>query len=314
MEISTALNSRCSITRFNYLQLPLLSPQSHPNRRPLCRPKCQSHSKHRLNSSLPTASKSRPSLQQRLTVNCSDTDGNASVDSATKPAEADSSVEVKRKAAEIANDLKGTSIYLVGMNCSMKTGIGKVISEALRYYYFDSDSLAEEYRLAVEAEAGGRDDSDKSFRERDADGFNEAETEILKQLSSIGRLVVTAGNGAVQSSTNLALLRHGICLWIDVPLDLIAKERIQKGNGNTTSNGSPESSSEVLTRLAAVYEENRGGYAIADATISLQKVASKLARDEYEQVTIEDMALEILHEIERLTRSKKMMQEAAKLF
>lgn len=29
------------------------------------------------------------------------------------------------------------------------------------------------------------------------------QTEVLKQLSSMGRLVVCAGNGAVQSSTNL---------------------------------------------------------------------------------------------------------------
>lgn len=29
------------------------------------------------------------------------------------------------------------------------------------------------------------------------------QTEVLKQLSSMGRLVVCAGNGAVKSSTNL---------------------------------------------------------------------------------------------------------------
>ncbi|MFS8011554.1 putative shikimate kinase/gluconokinase [Helianthus anomalus] len=54
-------------------------------------------------------------------------------------------------------------------------------------------------------------------------------TEVLRQLSSMGRLVVSAGDGAVQSSTNLSLLRHGISIWVDVPLDIVASEIVEKG-------------------------------------------------------------------------------------
>lgn len=81
------------------------------------------------------------------------------------------------------------------------------------------------------------------------------QAEVLKQLSSMGRLVVCAGDGAVQSSTNLyainlslslppspspslshlkpllkicrGFLRHGISIWMDVPLDIVAKGLVE---------------------------------------------------------------------------------------
>ncbi|KAF4397542.1 hypothetical protein G4B88_027282 [Cannabis sativa] len=208
-----------------------------------------------------------------------------------------SSVLIQKKAMDISPELKGTSIFLVGMNSPMKTSLGKLLAKSLRYYYFDSDSLVEE--------AAGGESAVKSFRETDEQGFRASETEVLKQLSSMGRLVVCAGNGAVQSSTNLALLRHGITIWIDVPLDMMAS-----GNMEDQS----VSDSEVFTQLASLYEEMREGYATADTTISLQKVASKLGYDDVNAVTTEDMTLEVLKEIERLTRVKKMMEEAARPF
>ncbi|KAL7232840.1 hypothetical protein ACSBR2_010782 [Camellia fascicularis] len=124
--------------------------------------------------------------------------------SATKVADVDLALAVKNKAIDISPYLKGTSIFLVGINGAMKTSMGKLLADALRYYYFDSDNLVEE--------AAGGGSAGKSFRERDKEGFSEWETKVLKQLSSMGRLVVCAGNGAVQSTTNLALLRHGLSI------------------------------------------------------------------------------------------------------
>ncbi|KAF5952520.1 hypothetical protein HYC85_010464 [Camellia sinensis] len=227
----------------------------------------------------------------------------AAYGSATKVADVDLALAVKNKAIDISPDLKGTSIFLVGINGAMKTSMGKLLADALRYYYFDSDNLVEE--------AAGGGSAGKSFRERDKEGFFESETEVLKQLSSMGRLVVCAGNGAVQSTTNLALLRHGLSIWIDVPLDMIARDAIE--------NGSQLSESEIFSsgsysELAVLYEELKGRYATADTTVSLHKVASQLGHDDLDAVTKEDMALEVLMEIEKLVRVKKMMEEAAKPF
>ncbi|THF98768.1 hypothetical protein TEA_017840 [Camellia sinensis var. sinensis] len=229
--------------------------------------------------------------------------GSYNASSATKVADVDLALAVKNKAIDISPDLKGTSIFLVGINGAMKTSMGKLLADALRYYYFDSDNLVEE--------AAGGGSAGKSFRERDKEGFSESETEVLKQLSSMGRLVVCAGNGAVQSITNLALLRHGLSIWIDVPLDMIARDAIE--------NGSQLSESEIFSsgsysELAVLYEELKGRYATADTTVSLHKVASQLGHDDLDAVTKEDMAMEVLMEIEKLVRVKKLMEEAARPF
>ena len=148
--------------------------------------------------------------------------------------------------------------------------------------------------------------SAQALKEADEKAFQESETEVLKQLSSMGRLVVCAGDGAVQSLRNLALLRHGISIWIDVPLDITAK-------GDDDSFHS-EPSPELFDTLKASYEKSRKGYETADVSISLEKIATKLEFEDLEAVTSEDIALEILKEIEKLTRVKKMMEEASRPF
>ncbi|XP_022928568.1 probable inactive shikimate kinase like 1, chloroplastic isoform X2 [Cucurbita moschata] len=219
----------------------------------------------------------------------------------------DLSLEVKKKAKDVAPELKGTSIFLVGINSSLKTKLGKLLADMLRYYYFDSDSLV--------VEASGGVAAAKLYKESDENGFRASETEVLKQLSSMGRLVVCAGNGAVRSSTNLALLRHGITLWIDIPLQIIAEEFAEdRGQLPVFDISTSGSYSEVLGQITSLYQEIKVGYATADASISLQKLASTLGYDDFNAVTTEDMALEALKEIEKLIRMKKMMEAAAKPF
>ncbi|KAK3026750.1 hypothetical protein RJ639_042203 [Escallonia herrerae] len=222
-------------------------------------------------------------------------------------ADADPFLAVKKKAMDLSPELKGTSIYLVGINSRMKSSLGKLLADALRYYFFDSDGLI--------AEAAGSEGTAKSFRERDEKGFRESETEVLKQLSSMGRLVVSAGNGSVQNTTNLALLRHGVTIWVDVPLDMVAKEVVEDEiHLSATEISTSRSYSEALTQLKVMYEEMKGGYATADATVSLKKIASQVGYDDSNAVTTEDMGLEVLKEIEKLIRVKKLMQEAARPF
>lgn len=217
-------------------------------------------------------------------------DDDGSWEFADEPVE-DRSFDVKKAADEC--DLKGTSINLVGVDKEMNNKVGNVLAETLGYYFFDSDSVVED--------AADSDPSGKSFRERDEDGFREAESEVLKQLSAMGHLVVSAGNGAVQNATNLGYLRYGITIWIDVPLDMIAMR-------------SNENQSEVFSRLVATYEEHKSGYATADATVSLQRVAAGTGYFEYDQVTPEDMALEVFVELSKLTRVKKMIEDAGRPF
>ncbi|BFG27172.1 hypothetical protein CerSpe_134460 [Prunus speciosa] len=298
MEITrTLLHSSCSKLPF---QTPFLHFQSQ-----VVASSFSSRREITKTSSIPIIS--RTHFRKPIAASCSASDGsNSSVGSATKVSVADPSVALK-KAMDISPELKGTSIFLVGMKSSIKTSLGKLLANVLRYYYFDSDSLVEE--------AAGGESAAKSLRETDKNGFHESETEVLKQLSSMGRLVVCAGDGAVQRSTNLALLRYGISIWIDIPVDLVARGVIEDQSRLPALNLSASASyPEVLTHLSTSYEEVRGGYETADATISVEKLACKLSYDDFGDVTTEDMALEVLKEIEKLTRVKKMMEAAARPF
>uniref|UniRef100_M1BSX2 Shikimate kinase n=1 Tax=Solanum tuberosum TaxID=4113 RepID=M1BSX2_SOLTU len=79
----------------------------------------------------------------------------------------DLSLTLKRKAAEISPDLKGTCLFLVGINSSIKSNSAQLLAEALRYYYFDSDSVVEE--------ALGGKDAVRSFIKTDLKGFRDSE-------------------------------------------------------------------------------------------------------------------------------------------
>ncbi|CAI9111621.1 OLC1v1011882C1 [Oldenlandia corymbosa var. corymbosa] len=263
----------------------------------------------------------------------------AEAGNAANPPHDSSSLLVKKAATEISPVLRGTSVFLIGMNCSIKSNVGKLLADALRYYFFDSDSLVEE--------ATGVKSSARSLVDLDEEGFRESETEVLKQLSSMGRLIVSAGNGAVQSVSNLALLRHGISIWIDVPLDMIAREVLAEDNfiqlsKSLESTNSKSSHSEVLMQLTRLYEKSQTGYAAADSTVSLLSkkfhsrwgylgsfevdslcltavpfatgIASKLGYQDLDELTVEDIALEVLRELQKLTRVKKMMEAAARPF
>ncbi|KAK8914623.1 hypothetical protein KSP39_PZI023469 [Platanthera zijinensis] len=219
----------------------------------------------------------------------------------------------KKKAMDGFPGFKGTRVFIYRMNCPMKSNLGKVLADELKYYYFDSDSLVEQ------ATAG--DPAAKSFQERDDETFRESESEVLKQLSAMGRLVVCVGDGALQSSTNLAFLRDGISLWIDVPLDYLAKN-ICIADGSELDFETPHvddlllkgAEYQVMDYLSARYNELKGGYETADATVSLLKVASQLGYEDFSSVSSEDMAVQAFKEIERLTRLKKMIEAAAKPF
>ncbi|VFQ87081.1 unnamed protein product [Cuscuta campestris] len=232
--------------------------------------------------------------------------GDRNSDFAAKGSNADLSLSVKKMASDISVDMKGTSVFLLGMNSSIKSNLGMLLADALRYHYIDSDSVVEE-------SIGGKTVA-TSIPQSD-EGFQEAETEVLRQLSSMGRLVVSAGNGAVRSATNLGLLRHGISVWIDVPLKLVAREvmedKVQMPAFEIPIAGSY---SEVLAQLTGIYEERQGGYATADTTISLLKVASRLGYDNLESVGTEELCLEVLKEISKLMRVKKMMEDAGRPF
>lgn len=65
----------------------------------------------------------------------------------------------------------GVSIYLIGMMGSGKSTVGKILSKALGYYFFDTDELIEQLAGKSVSEI---------FAEVGEDEFRSMETEVMK--------------------------------------------------------------------------------------------------------------------------------------
>eukprot|EP01018_Ginkgo_biloba_P037826 Gb_11258 [translate_table: standard] len=213
-------------------------------------------------------------------------------------------LDLKEKAEEIVLDLDGTCIFFVGMMGSGKTTVGKILSEALGYYFFDSDKL-------VEQAAGGTSVA-QIFKEKNEEFFRDAESKVLSQLSSMHRLVVATGGGAVVRQENWSYMKRGITIWLDVPLEALAKRVVAVGTESRPLLGhsSVDSHSQAFARLTELIEKRGEAYANSDAKVSLQKIAAELGYEDVSTVTPTVIAIEVLKELGKILRCKKQMNVA----
>jgi len=192
------------------------------------------------------------------------------------------------KADELRDHLQGTCIFLIGMMDSGKIAIGKTLAKELGYYFFDSNDL-------VQQAAGGTDLSE------DEEGYREAETEVLKQLSAVGRLVVSTGAGTVAKSENWGNLRHGIVVWIDMPLETVANcAKTRQLLVPNCADGD-----EALVKLSKLYEERIETYRNADAMVSIQAISAQLGIEDPATIPPSMTAREVLNVIGALIKEKQ---------
>ncbi|XP_021736642.1 shikimate kinase, chloroplastic-like [Chenopodium quinoa] len=204
----------------------------------------------------------------------------------------DESFVLKKKSAEVEPVLDGRCIYLVGMMGSGKTTIGRVLSEALNYSFSDSD-------LLLEDKVGGMSVAE-IFKQHGEGFFRDKETEVLKELSMMHRRVISTGGGAVIRPINWKHMRSGISVWLDVPVDCLARRISAVGTGSRPllHGESGDAYSKALTRLSTLLEERGEAYANANARVSLESIASKLGNVKVDNLSPVTIAIEVLEQIE----------------
>jgi shikimate kinase len=212
---------------------------------------------------------------------------------------------LKSKAEEVSLGLNGKSIFLVGMMGCGKTTVGKILSEALGYYFFDSDKLIEE-------SAGGTPVA-QIFKEKNEEYFRDSESKVLSELSSMHRLVVATGGGAVVRPQNWRYLNQGVTIWLDVPLEALAKRVTAVGTESRPLLGqaSVDPYSQAFARLTELIERRGEAYANSDVKVSLQKIAAELGIDDVSALTPTTIATEVLQEIGNFFRCKNVVQKPA---
>jgi shikimate kinase len=148
--------------------------------------------------------------------------------------------------------LKGVNLYLIGMMGSGKTTVGRSLAEQLGYRFFDTDEVIE--RVAGQSVS-------QIFSEMGEEAFRTLESQVLAELSAYTRLTIATGGGIILKRENWGYLRHGIVIWLDVPVEHL-KARLQ---GDSTR---PLLQGDSLTdRLHALLEQRQALYAQADVRV-----------------------------------------------
>ncbi len=154
--------------------------------------------------------------------------------------------------------LKGTNLYLIGMMGAGKTTIGKSLAQELGYRFFDTDRVIEQVSQQSIANL---------FATEGESGFRSLETQVLAELSAYTRLAIATGGGIVLKQQNWSYLRHGIIVWLDVPLPELQR-RLQGDQHRPLLQTSPDSQvPDLRLRLQTLMEQRRSLYAQADVQV-----------------------------------------------
>ncbi|KAJ1281058.1 hypothetical protein BS78_04G279200 [Paspalum vaginatum] len=204
----------------------------------------------------------------------------------------DEALLLKRKSEEVLFYLNGRCIYLVGMMGSGKSTVGKIMSEVLGYSFFDSDKLVEQ--------AVGMPSVAQIFKVHSEAFFRDNESSVLRDLSSMRRLVVATGGGAVIRPVNWKYMKKGLSVWLDVPLDALARRIAKVGTASRPLLDQPSGDPYTMafSKLSMLAEQRGDAYANADVRVSLEEIASKQGHDNVSKLTPTDIAIESLHKIE----------------
>ncbi|KAI4345173.1 hypothetical protein L6164_012323 [Bauhinia variegata] len=233
----------------------------------------------------------RPSSSRRRTTQLLVAHSSSILESGSFQAPLDEDLNLRNKSQEIEPVLNGRCIYLVGMMGSGKTTVGKILSQVLGYSFCDSDTLVEE-------EVGGTSVAD-IFKHYGEGFFRDKETEVLRKLSLMHRLVISTGGGAVVRPINWKYMHKGISVWLDVPLEALAQRITAVGTNSRPllHNEAEDAYTRTFMRLSALFEERGEAYANANARVSLENIAAKMGGGDVSDLSPIDIAIEALEQI-----------------
>lgn len=166
--------------------------------------------------------------------------------------------------------LQGLNVYLIGMMGSGKTTVGQVLAQQLGYQFFDTDAVIEQ--------AAGQPIT-QLFAELGEAGFRQLESQVLAELSAYTRLAIATGGGIVTRRENWSYLRHGVVVWLDVPLEQL-QTRLQ---ADTTRPLLQQG--ELTQRLQTLLAQRRSLYAQADVRVEfvpaepLEQLANRILQE-----------------------------------
>lgn len=176
------------------------------------------------------------------------------------------------------NLLRGVNLYLIGMMGAGKTTVGRLLAKELGYYFFDTDDVI--------SQAAGQSVVD-IFATAGEEGFRQWECQVLAQLSAYKNLVVATGGGIVLRRENWSYLRHGVVVWLDVPVEQLYDRLREDTSRPLLRSGDP------LAKLQLLLNQRQSLYRQADVGLVVGP-----------EETPEELALRTMAEIKKIIRSE----------
>jgi shikimate kinase len=152
-------------------------------------------------------------------------------------------------------------LYVVGFMGAGKTTVGRHLAHRLGWNFFDTDA---------EIERGENCTIREIFSARGEEEFRRLESEVIAQhvrWIEHGRPAVLAlGGGAFTLEANRRLLQNnGIAIWLDCPFEVIQRRVV-----HNVAATAPRPLAHDPERFAALFEERRDAYRLADVHIPVE--------------------------------------------
>ena len=160
----------------------------------------------------------------------------------------------------LIKELRGRSIFLIGMMGSGKSSTGPILAEILKYKYVDLDVLIEKLTKKT---------IDKVFSDEGEEYFRDLETQCLQEIIKLPSVVVSTGGGVVLKKENWGILRQGIIVWLDINKE-IALNRL-----NSKDNIRPLLKGNIDVKYEEIFETRKDIYAQADLRVEINNEGVK---------------------------------------
>lgn len=106
--------------------------------------------------------------------------------------------------------LSKQNVVLTGMPCSGKSTVGRMLADALKREFIDTDAVIEEKY----------GDITQIFEKQGEEDFRQMESEVIAEVSARNSIVIATGGGAVLKGQNIDRLKsNGKIFFIDRPLE-----------------------------------------------------------------------------------------------
>ena len=161
---------------------------------------------------------------------------------------------------DLIKELRGRSIFLIGMMGSGKSATGPILAEILKYKYVDLDVLIEKLTKKT---------IDKVFSDEGEEYFRNLETKCLQEIIKLPSVVVSTGGGVVLKKENWGILRQGIIVWLDIKKEIVLNRLNSKDNIRPLLKGN------IDIKYGEIFEARKDIYAQADLKIEVNNEGVK---------------------------------------